>query len=50
MEHSDLNSMPDDDEKINRRFNDLKQEIKISCVQEFSLSENNITNFNHQEW
>ena len=41
--------IPDDDEKMNRRYNELKQEIKISCVQEFGLSESNITTFT-QDW
>lgn len=48
-QHQSAFGMPDDDEKINRCFNELKQEIKISCVQEFGLSENNITTFT-QDW
>lgn len=48
-QHATFGAVPDDDEKMNRRFNELKQEIKISCAQEFGIAENNVTTFT-QDW
>lgn len=41
-ENSDANS----DEHLNKKFLDLHKEMKINCVEDFSLSESQIVNFN----
>jgi len=34
-----------DDDKSNKKFSELQKEMKINCVEEFSLPETQITNF-----
>ncbi|RNA40474.1 serine threonine- phosphatase 6 regulatory subunit 3 isoform X1 [Brachionus plicatilis] len=37
------------DEKMNRKFSEMHQEMKINCVQDFSLSESQIVNFSTKQ-
>ena len=37
------------DEKMNKKFSEMHQEMKINCVQDFSLSESQIVNFSSKQ-
>lgn len=45
-ETTDFIDLPSD-ERMNKKFADLQKEMKINCVEDFSISESQLVNFNN---
>lgn len=45
---SDFIDLPSD-EKMNKKYSDLHKEMKINCVEDFSLPESQIVNFSTKQ-